>query len=440
MCIEEPQRAATSLATALLAVWFLGVPVEAAASDEALPEAQTIDLAALVKDRQEKAGRHPVAKRISRYLAAAAEAVDAGNPEEATELLKKLYMNRLNPYERALVYRLLAFVAYSANDSREAIRYFEKFLEQEMLPIRDEARVRFNIAQLYASLEEWRQMIRWLNIWLLYVEDPDPIGFYLLGIAHYQLEDFEAAIVQTKKAVEAGPEPREAWLRLLAALYSQGQDYENVGPVLEELILRFPKKQYWVQLSLIYGARDDYRRSLAAQQVAYAQGFLTEDKELRRLARSYLYHELPFPAATVLEKGLEGSVIDADADAFELLANSWIAAREYERSLEPLQKAAELSEDGNLYVRLGQVHMQREVWDEASALLEKAVGKGGLKDPGNAQLLLGIAYYNTERVAPARSAFLRARKHDKTEVAAERWIEHLDRESEASDETLSPAG
>jgi len=198
-------------------------------------------------------------------------------------------------------------------------------------------------------------------------------------------------------------------------------------------VLRFAKKQYWVQLSLIYGARENYRRSLSVQQVAYAQGFLTEDKELRRLARSYLYHDLPYPAALVLEKAIESGAVAPDSEAFELLANSWIAAREYERSLEPLRDAAKLSEDGNLYVRLGQVHMQREDWKEASALLEKAVEKGGLKDAGNADLLLGIAYYNGAHVARARSSFLRARKHESTRNAAIRWITHLDTEGNTVD-------
>jgi tetratricopeptide (TPR) repeat protein len=413
---------------ALLALLVLQLPLRAIAADEA-PRA-AIDLDALRKDRAKKAGLYPVAPRISRYLGAAAKEVDAGDPQEATRLLQKLRLNRLNPYERALVYRMLAHIAYGANESEQAIEYFLKFLEEEVLPIRDEARVRFNIAQLNLSLQRWQEAIDWLNRWLLYVDDPDPLGFYLMGISYYQLEDFDAAIVQTKRAVEFPKEPRESWLRLLAALYSQKKDYENAAPVLEELVLRFPKKQYWVQLSLIYGAHENYRRSLSVQQVAYAQGYLTEDKELRRLARSYLYHDLPYPAAQILEKALEDSAIARDSEALELLANSWIAAREYERSLGPLRNAAELSEDGNLYVRLGQVHMQSEAWSEASALLEKAIEKGGLEDPGNADLLLGIAYYNGAQIARARSYFLRARKHDSTRSAANRWITHLDTESD----------
>lgn len=64
---------------------------------------------------------------------------------------------------------------------------------------------------------------------------------------------------------------------------------------------------------------------------------------------------------------------EAEAATFELLANSWIAVRDDKRSRAPLSKAAELFEDGNLFVRLGQVYMQDEDWGTASTLFEKAV-------------------------------------------------------------------
>jgi tetratricopeptide (TPR) repeat protein len=369
-----------------------------------------VDLEKLRKARKIRAAKYPVGSRVSRYLAAAAEASDEGSPEEGMALLDKLNPKRLNPYERALIYRLKAYVSYASGDFDGTIDSFEKVLAEEVMSLEVDNRIRFNIAQLYAALQRWREAITALDRWFRYVEDPEPLGYYLLGISHYQLENLDLAIVNTEKAVDLSQEPAEGWLQLLAALYIQKEDYASATPVLEELVVRFPKKQYWVQLSLIYGARDDYRHSLAAQQVAYLQGLLTEDKELRRLARSYLYHNLPYPAAKVLEKGIQDGAIEKDAKAYELLANSWIAAREYDRSLEPLREAAERAEDGMLFVRLGQVHLQREEWDQAAERLRQAVEKGGLEKPGTAQLLLGIAYYNAQRVGPARSAFLRARQ------------------------------
>ena len=416
---------------ALTALALLLVPTSLPEARAQSEEPKAIDLEELRKERKRRGQRHPVRSRISRYLGAAAEEVDEGNAGEATRLLLKLKPGRMNPYERALVYRMLAFVAYSADDSKQAIEYFKKTLDEEILPLRDDARIRFNIAQLYAGLQEWQPVIDWLDSWLLYTENPDPIGFYLKGIAYYQLENFEQAIANAEEAVDRSAEPKESWLRLLAALFAQTEDFASATPVLEELMLRFPKKQYWVQLALIYGAREDYRRSLAVQQVAYAQGYLTEEKELERLARSYLYHDLPYPAAKVLEKAIEDGQVEASTESLELLANSWIAAREYDRSLTPLKRAADLAENGEVYVRLGQVYMQREEWKAAAANLQKAIDKGGLEDPGNAQLLLGISYYNDERVARARSSFVRARKYESTRQEANRWITHIQTESGA---------
>jgi tetratricopeptide (TPR) repeat protein len=411
---------------ALLAALLAPLPTPASAADE-----EPVDLEELQRARALRENLYPVRKRISRYLEAAAKAVDAAEPDKALELLGRLGPKRLNPYERALVYRLMAYVSYIAADYAGAIEYFEKVIAEEVLPIRDETKIRFNIAQIHGSLQQWRETLTALDDWERYAEAPDPLAHYLRAIAHYQLDEHDAALVSAEKAVDLTAEPAESWLQLLAALYVQKEDHANAAPVLEELVVRFPKRQYWVQLSLIYGAREDYRHSLAVQQVAYLQGFLVEDKELRRLARSYLYNSLPYPAARVLEQGLADGKIERDTEALELLANSWIGAREYDKALGPLEEAAESSKDGNLYTRLGQVYMQREDWAHATQMLQKALDRGGLKDAGNTQLLLGISYYNDQRVEQARSSFARARQHDGTREAADRWITHIERETGA---------
>ncbi len=396
-------------------------------------EEKLTDLEKLAEERRVRSYLYPMTPRIGRYLGAAAEATDEGDSDRAQELMAKLDPKRLNPKERAQLYRLWAFVAYSAGDVDGAIENFRKVLEEDIVPVPDEARIRFNIAQLYAGQQRWRETIAAIEEWEPWSEQEDPLAYYLKAIAYFQLDDLDHSIPNAEKAIDLAREPKEGWLQLLAALYVQKEDYTDATPVLEELVYRFPKKLYWVQLSLIYGARENYRHSLSVQQVAYLQNLLTEDTELRRLARSYLYGNLPYPAAQVLQKGLDEGTIEPDADAYELLANSWIASREYDRSLPPLQKAAELSEAGKLYVRLGQVHLQREEWKEAASMLEKAVAKGGLTSPGNALLLLGISHYNDERVGKARSYFARARKHAKTRPEAERWLKHLDTEAQTVD-------
>ena len=378
------------------------------------------------RSREEFRPRH----RITRYLGAAAEKVDETDTAEAQALLEKLNLDRLNLHERALVHRMKAFVGYTGGDAELAIREFGLAIDQEILAVKDDTRMRYNIAQLYASLHKWPETIEAMNAWFDWEVDPEPRAYYLLAIAHFQLDKFEDAIGYAETAIDLAPDPQEGWLQLLAALYIQKEDYANAAPVLEELVLRFPKRVYWVQLSLIYGARDQYRNSLAVQQVAHAQGLLQEDKEFRRLARSYLHADLPYPAAQLLSEKLDDGTIEKDVKSYELLANSWIAAREYDKSLPPLRLAADMSEDGNLFMRLGQVYLQREDWNQAAENLDKALTKGGLKNPGNALLLLGISNYNEGRVGAARTYFGKARQHDESKPSAERWLKHLDTEAQ----------
>jgi tetratricopeptide (TPR) repeat protein len=133
-----------------------------------------------------------------------------------------------------------------------------------------------------------------------------------------------------------------------------------------------------------------------------------------------------------MQKGLADGTIESDSDAWRLLGDAWLAAREYEKALDPIKKAAELSPNGDLYVRLGQVYIQREEWEKAIAALQQGLEKGSLKDEGNAHLLIGIANYSQKKIRAARSAFAKARDSEKTRESADRWLKHIDQEQRSS--------
>jgi hypothetical protein len=81
---------------------------------------------------------------------------------------------------------------------------------------------------------------------------------------------------------------------------------------------------------------------------------------------------------------------------------------------------------------LGQVFLQRENWAGAAERLEDAREKGGLTNPGNVSLLLGIAYYNNNQLFLAKSSFIDAAEHEKTKEDAERWIDHIETETKST--------
>jgi tetratricopeptide (TPR) repeat protein len=381
----------------------------------------------------EKAWGHSytVDERTAKRLAEAYGYLQAEQYEEAAKALGKLRMRSLNPLERAKVHQIQAFVKYGQDDLASAREHLEKAIAEDVFEPAVRADARYQIAQLFLAEENWGEVVKNLERWFTMVENPNSSAYYLLAIAYYQLDDLESALEPARKAVEVATAPQEGWLQLLLALRLTRKEYPAAVPLLEELIERYPKKTYWIQLSTVHGALGDYEEALVPLQLAYNQGLLTERAELQRLAELLLFLDLPYRAALVMAQSLDEKLFEADAKAYELLSNSWIAAREYENAAEPLARAAELSEGGDLYVRLAQVHIQREKWSEAAAALRLALEKGGLASVGDAQLLMGIAYYSQDQPGQAQKWFARARQHDETRDEAKNWLQYIEREMQS---------
>ena len=103
-------------------------------------------------------------------------------------------------------------------------------------------------------------------------------------------------------------------------------------------------------------------------------------------------------------------------------------AREYDDAVQPLTRAAELDESGRIYLRLAEVHIQRERWGEATDALRLAIEKGDLPNPGQAELLMGISFYSQKNPDRAVDWFVRAKRFEATRTEATTWLNHIARE------------
>ncbi len=388
------------------------------------------DAAAKKKDDEKKKSQYTVSEKMHKKLTGAQEQMEAEQYDAARELLAPLEKRagKLNPYERALTFLFLGFLDASQDRYEEALRYFELCLVEDSLPAGQQLSTRFNVAQLYLATENYAESERTLEVWFEEAESPTGAAFYLLAISRYQLEKYQEALAPAREAVASTKRPKEPWLQLLVGLYLPLERYQEALLPLEQLVTLYPRRLYWTQLSALYAQLEEDEKALAALQLAYEQDFIEDDMEQRQLARLYLNHGLPYRAALLLERALEEETVASDVESLELLASSRIVAREYSRAIEPLRLAAELDEGGDLYVRLGQVYLERESWKEANAAFDVAFEKGTLKDPGKANLLLGIALYHQDRHRLARKHFAAALAEESSRTSAKSWLELLKRE------------
>lgn len=368
--------------------------------------------------------------RNQKKAAKAVEAMQAGDFATAEQILNAINLKRATPYGRARINTWLGTMATQKDDPNyeTALKYMSAAISEEALQPEENLKTLYLVGQLQAMLQRYDEAVVTLEKWIASVEAPSASSYYTLAVTYYQAERPEDALAPAKKAVELTDAPREAWYRLLLSLHLERSEYPEALAVLDDIIIAYPKKAYWQQMAAIYSELDDMGKSLAVQQISKSQGFLTEDKDLTRLAQMMMVEGLPHRGAKIMKEGLEAGAIEPTELAYNTYSNTLLQSREWELALEPLTKAAEMKSDGSLFVRVAQVNLQLGRWGDARTALNKAFDKGGVSDEGQAHILFGIAAANDKKWSAANSAFGRAARFPGTKAVAAKWLEYVERE------------
>jgi len=390
------------------------------------------------KDQRETRRTPALRNKVYEKLAEAqtlAEAKDyAGAAVILNDMIAEDGKRALNSYELANVYNLFAFLAYATEDYPQSLRYYEQVIAQPDIPLAMEINTRFTIAQLYFVQEKWQQGIDAMLVWFDLNEKPNAGAYVLLAQGYYQVKKYDLALENVETAISMhegeGKLPKEQWYNLARFLYFDKEDFDSALDVLNTLIIYYPKKQYWVQASHLYGEKKEEQKQLALMEAAYEQGFLDRSSELVTMAYLYLNAEAPYYAGSVIEKGFKDELVDDKSKNYELGGSAWAQAREVAKSIPMMEKAAAKSDEGELYVRLGNVYLDGDQFAKAADSVNKGLKKGGVKRPDQARLVLGMAYFNLGEYNKARKAFRDAGKDDRSEKYAKQWIAYVSSEEE----------
>ncbi len=382
---------------------------------------------------EEKSGKReapPIDVSTGKKLNEAIEALNAQKYADAKALLDKMNMEKLSPYEQSRVYQIKASIAGAQNDYDGVRKNMQGAIASGGLNDEEIQEARYQIAQMYIAQEKWQEGINALNEWFATAVNPNSTAYYLLAVAYYQLKKPDQALAPAQKAVDLSETPRESWIQLLLALRIEKEQYQEAIPLLKQLVMADPsKKNYWVQLSAVNRQLERYDDSLAVLEIANMAGLLTTDSDLRPLTDLEAFVGIPYRAANEPRQVHRARAsIKPDEKAYERLAFSWIEAREYKKAVAPLQKAGEMHDNGDTLRPSRRSATATAGMGRRGRRLQKALAKGGLKDTGNTQLLMGIALYSNKQPKEARNWFEKAATHDKQKTQAQAWIKHIDAE------------
>jgi uncharacterized protein HemY len=172
---------------------------------------------------------------------------------------------------------------------------------------------------------------------------------------------------------------------------------------------------------------------------------LDKESEYIALYQLLMRADAPFKAAKALQYGVDEEFVERKEKNLKMLAQGWHMSQELKKA-EPLYKeAAEKSEEGELFVFLGQLYLATDRYDLAMDSLKLGLEKGKLKDPVTVNILLGQVSYEKQNFDDATIFFrkaldrltdlkikdkkLKEEKQDKLRAQALTWLSYTEKEA-----------
>ena len=423
-----------------------------------------------IKYKKARALQSKTAKKMAKVYEALEEVDDKGEPAPDMELVVEILtelrndQDNLKSYDRSVVWNSWGYVYFTDGKYNEAIRAYERVINEPevTLPIRNAAL--FTLAQLNLVQEKYDEGIELILQWMDQVETVTAQSWSLLGQAYFQKEDFNKSMSSMKTAIslaeEEGYKPKENWYVIVAACI--GELKKQIGEkesllqqldIYEILVNLYPKKLYFIQLGGAYGQLGREKDYMITMKAAYAKDFLNKESEYLALTQLLLLNQNPYWAAQVLVSGQNkiitytetvldkntgkevkvektGPVVKDSEKNLKLLADSWRMAQEVDKAIPVLEKAAVLSKDGKAYVLLGNLYLGEDRMQEAVDAIKKGLKKGKIEKLSQVHLTLGQAYFELQKFEEAKKEFrIAARdKNKKVKTTANSWIKYTENE------------
>ena len=352
--------------------------------------------------------------------------------EEALEYVKTIQNIPRNSYETAMTWNMVAYVEFNRENYAAAVNAYNQVLVTKNLPESLEQTTLYSVAKLYLIQEDYKKSITALNKWFSVVEKPGPEAYILRAQMNYQLENYNQALPDVKKAIaivqQQGKQPRESWLLVERAVYYQNKDFNAMERTLKDLITLYPKPQYWIQLGAVYNELGKPEKELSVIETAYEQGLLGKETHIISFAQAMLSQEVPYKAAQVLIKGIKAGAVEQTGKNLSLLGDALMIAKEYNEAIKVMTQAADETQAGKDFYKLAQIHTERQEWKQALENVNQALKDEGFKNQNEALILKGLVQFNLNDLDAAKATFIQAKAFSEIEKSASQWLGYIEGE------------
>jgi tetratricopeptide (TPR) repeat protein len=234
----------------------------------------------------------------------------------------------------------------------------------------------------------------------------------IMSQLYYQEKDCKNSGVWGDKAIaafkKAGQPPKEVLYQLKLQCASDANDTNAMKASLYDLVRLTNKTSYWNNLIRLerQDERDDHN-TLMIYRIMYDTNSMNADTDYIEMAQLLGDAGLPGEAQGVLEKAMSAGVLkDEHKERTTRLLNALkTRADSDKKGLPALDAEAQKNPAGQLDMKLGEVYFGAGDYQNAATAINRAIGKGQIKQLDEAYVYLGRAQVALKNTAEAKKAF-----------------------------------
>jgi len=338
------------------------------------------------------------------------------------------------PFDDFTINEFLANIAIGMKDYKAAATSFEAMADSPALPEDKKSNVLTNAVLLAANESDWQRVIKYGEA-LEAMGPLDPKVASPMSVAYFNTGNAAKATAlaqsQAAAATAAGKAPDQAALDIVVRGQLKQNDYAGAAKTLETLVANYGDANDWGELIdmafMTKGLHD--LDALHLYRLRIVTGATTPADDYAIMAQVASQLTYPVEAVSMIEHGMSKGVVKAGDKASGLLAGLRPKAEKDKASIAEFDKLAQGHKTGDYDLKLAETYYGYGRYSDAADAAQRAITKGGNKDPNDAQMVLGESLAMQGKNAEAAAAFAKVSGNATTEKSAHLWTLYTQRKS-----------
>jgi tetratricopeptide (TPR) repeat protein len=360
-----------------------------------------------------------VSVNVGKPLTAANEAIKRQQWQSALNSIKQAQaVTPRTAFDDYKINELLWYVYLRQGRNAEAAKLLEQQISSPLMPASEKTQRTKTLAQLYFRAGSYGKALQLANQYLKSVPGDREVQL-LAAQAYFEQRDYKSAIALAERLVKGQNPPSQDLLQLIARSNYELKDAAGTSRALETLLRYYPSADTWktVLKGYIDATKNDEQLGALYRLAQDVDAMRAND--YKDMAEALTVTGFAMEGERVLEGALTAKVLDeaAAAGATRSLESIRRSAERERAALPGAAKAVTANASAEDMYKSGKLYFSSGDYAKAIDALQKAIAKGGLAKPDDAQALLGIALSRAGRKADAGKAFDAVKSPEYSEIA-----------------------